>query len=168
MSTGDILPDPPSCITGSSVNSSSQLTTAESFKRCIKCDYSHFTNFKEWKCRDNWTRNTIATARYQGADDFLKPEYAPLNQEDMNLFNEKKKFMQSMFSTTLQTKRGKKFVREYEEDFDTQAVYKKLCEFWTTSVGVRVSASDILSFITSAKFESWKGTIESFILNCQD
>ena len=36
----------------------------------------------------------------------------------MNLFNEKQKFVYSMFSTTLQTDRGKKFVREHEDYFD--------------------------------------------------
>ena len=43
-----------------------------------------------------------------------------------------------------------------------------MCGFHATSVGTRFSASDMLSCITSAKFESWKGTTESFILNWQD
>ena len=76
--------------------------------------------------------------------------------------------MCSVFSTTLKTDRGKKFVREYEEDFDTQMVYKKLHGFYTTSVGARVSACDVLSYITSAKFDSRKGTTEYFVLNWKD
>ena len=40
--------------------------------------------------------------------------------------------------------------------------------FHTTSAGARVSASETLSHITSAKFESWKATTESLILNWQD
>ena len=35
-------------------------------------------------------------------------------------------------------------------------------------MGTRISASDMLSYVTSAKFDSWKGTIESFMLNWQD
>ena len=66
----------------------------------------------------------------------------------MSLFSEKQKFMCSIFSTTLQTDRGKKFVREHEDDFDAQMVYKKLHGFYTTSVEARVSASDMLSYIT--------------------
>ena len=86
----------------------------------------------------------------------------------MNLFSEKQKFIHSAFSTTLQIDRGKKFVREPEKDFDAQMVYKKLYGFYTTSVGARVSASNMLSYITSEKFDSWKGVTESFILNWQD
>ena len=58
-----------------------------------------------------------------------------------------------MFSTTLQTDWGNKFVREHEEDFDAQTFCKKLCVFFTTSAGARASASDMLSCVTSAKVE---------------
>ena len=76
--------------------------------------------------------------------------------------------MCSIFSSTLQTNRGKKFVREHEDDFEAQAVYKKLHGLHTMSIGAQVSASDMLSCVTSAKFESWKGVTESFILNLKD
>ena len=52
----------------------------------------------------------------------LDPHYTHLTQEDMNLSSEKQKFMHSIFSATLQTDRGKKFVREHEDDFDAQMV----------------------------------------------
>ena len=47
-------------------------------------------------------------------------------------------------------------------------VYKKLCGFYATSTGDRVSESNMLSYVTSAKFYSWKGTTKSFILNWKD
>ena len=146
---------------GSLGSSSHQLTPVESFKRSIKWDSSQFYNFKEGKHWDTRRRNALATDRAQDVDKVLDPDYAPLNQEEMSIFNEN-------FSTTLQTDLGKKFVREYEEDFDTQMIYKNLHGFYATSVGARVSESDMLSYITSEKFDSWKGTIESFILNWQD
>ena len=59
----------------------------------------------------------------------LDPDYAPSTQEEKIIFNEKHKFMHSVFSTTLQTNREKKFVRENEGDFDAQMVYKKLHGF---------------------------------------
>ena len=40
--------------------------------------------------------------------------------------------------------------------------------FYATSVGARVSASNMLIYTTSAKFDYWKGTTDSFILNQQD
>ena len=73
-----------------------------------------------------------------------------------------------MFSTTLKIDRGKKFAREHEEDFDAQIVCKNLHEFHAISSRARVSASDMLSYINSVTFGSWKGTSESFILNWQD
>ena len=71
----------------------------------------------------------------------------------MSLFSEKQKFMCSIFSTTLQTDRGKNFIREHEEDFDAQMVCKNLLGFHTTSVGARVSAYNVLRYITLEKVD---------------
>ena len=49
-----------------------------------------------------------------------------------------------------------------------QTFYKKFHGFYATSAGDQVSASVMLSYITSAKFESWKGTTEYLILNWKD
>ena len=72
--------------------------------------------------------------------------------------------MCSVFSTTLKIDRDKNSFREYNDGFDAQTVCKKLHGFRAKSIGALVSTSDILFWITSAKFESWKGTTESFIL----
>ena len=74
----------------------------------------------------------------------LNRNCVPRTEEDANLFREKKKFIHSVFSTSLQMDRGNKFVREYEYDFDAQALYSKLHDFYTKSVRARVNASDIL------------------------
>lgn len=166
--TGDITSNPPPGFPGSTKASSHQLTPVESFKRSIKRDSIQFTNFKEGKCWDTRRRNTLATARAQDIDDVLDLEHSPSTQEERNIFSEKQKFMYSVFSTTLQTDRGKKFVREHEKYFDAQMVYSKLHKYYATSVGARISASDMLSYMTSAKFDYWKGTTESFILNWHD
>ena len=76
--------------------------------------------------------------------------------------------MHSMFSATLLTDAGKKYVREHELDFDAQSVYEKLSTYYTNSTSARMNASDILSHITSAKIDAWKGNSESFIINWQD
>ena len=60
------------------------------------------------------------------------------------------------------------FVREREDDFDAQAACNKLHDFCKIAVGARVNSSDMLSYITSAKFEAWKGTTETFVLHWQD
>ena len=88
--------------------------------------------------------------------------------DDVNLFKEKQKFMCAVFDKTLQTDRGKKHVREYENDYNAQSVHQKLRSFYTKSTNARVSASTTLRNITSAKIESWKGTVKTFILHSQD
>ena len=103
IAAGDIASNPPPGFAGSSKSSSNQLTLAESFKRSVKRDSSQFNNFKEGKYWDTWRRNTLATARAQNVDEVLDPSYSPSTAEEQSLFNEKQKFMCSVFSTTLQT-----------------------------------------------------------------
>ena len=70
-------------------------------------------------------RNTLATAISKHVGSVLNPNYTPQTEEDADIFHEKQKFMHSVFLTTLQTDRGKKFVGEHEDDFDAQTVHKK-------------------------------------------
>ena len=66
--------------------------------------------------------------------------------------------MHSVSASALLTDRGKKCVKEHEADFDAQEVYKKLVNFYTTSTKASMNAADTLSYITTAKIETWKGT----------
>ena len=91
-----------------------------------------------------------------------------MTDDEVNLYREKKKSVRSVFDKKLQTDRGKKCLREYERDYDAQSVNKKLNSFCTESTNSRVSVSTTLSYITSAKIESWKGTSEAFMLHWQD
>ena len=125
----------------SSGSSSHQLTLVESFKRSIKRDSIQFKKFKEDKNWDTWQRSSLTAPRAQDVYKVLDPDYKILTQEYMSLFNEKHKFMYSLFSIILQTDRGKNFVREHEDDFYGQTFYKKLYGFYTTSAGSRVSTS---------------------------
>ena len=112
--------------------------------------------------------NTLDTARAQDVAEVLNPDYRAVTGDDVALFKEKQKFMHAVFDKTLQTDRGKKYVREHEGDYNAQHVCQKLSAFYTKSTNARVSASTTLSYITSAKIESWKGTTEAFILHWQD
>ena len=76
--------------------------------------------------------------------------------------------MCSLFSTTSQTDRGKKFFRQNENDFDDKMVYKKFHGFYATFVLSMVSESDMLSCMTSAKFDTWQGTTKTFIIKWKD
>ena len=76
--------------------------------------------------------------------------------------------MCSVFASALRTDIGKKYAREHESDYDAQEVYKKVVDFYATSTKASMNAADILSYITTAKIETWKGTSESFVLHWQD
>ena len=101
----------------------------------------------------------------QDVAEVLNPDYRPATEDDVNLFREKQKFMHAVFDKTLQTDRGKKHVRENEGGYNSQSFYQKLNAFYTESTNARVSTSTALRYITSAKIESWKGTLEVFILH---
>ena len=151
-----------------SSNQTSSCTPAENFKKSIKRDATLFPTFKDGKHWNNWRRSTLAIARAQDAGDVLDDDYSPLSDPENDLFTEKKKFMHSVFASALQTDIGKKYVREHESDYDAQEVYEKVVDFYTTSTKASVNAADILSYITTAKIETWKGTSESFVLHWQD
>lgn len=168
-STGDLtIAPPPSFLSPSTAPSTATCTPAEHFKKSIKRDASLFKTFSDGKFWDNWRRNTLATARAQDIEVVLDLTQTPSTNEDKDLFKEKQKFMCSVFSTTLLTDAGKKYVREHELDFDAQSVYEKLSTYCTNSTSARMNASDTLSYITSAKIDAWKGNSESFIINWQD
>ena len=62
--------------------------------------------------------------------------------------------MCAVFDKTLQTDRGKIYVKEHERDYDAQRLHRKFNSFYTESTDARVSSSTTLSYITSAKIES--------------
>ena len=137
---------------------------AESFKKPTKIETSLFNTFKEGKYWNTWRMKTLATDKVQDLAEMINPDHIPVTQDDMHIFKEKQNFMHAIFDKTLQTNRGKMYVREQERDYDSQSVHRKLNSFHTKSTNARVSASTTLICITSAKIESWKGTSEAFIL----
>ena len=98
-------------------------------------------------------------------DDIFNHQYMPRTVNNKDIFTKKQKFMYSVFMKVLLTDRGKRYVREHEVDFDAQKVYEKLSTFCTDSTAARVNASDLLSYITLGKIDSWKGTSKSFIIH---
>ena len=166
-STGGVTPYPPPNLARSSENSSSQCTAVESFKRSVKRDYSQFVNFKEGNNWDAWRRSTLATARAQGVDNVLYLECTPLTSDGTSSVEEKNKPIQSVLATTFHTARSKKILSEHEEDFDAQLVCRNSHGFHLESFRALVNTSEMLSCMTSSKFEYWKNTTEYFILNWQ-
>ena len=100
----------------------------------------------------------------------IDPLYSPYNSDESALFNKKQSFMYAVFVKTILTDNGKKYVRDYENDYDAQSMYEKLLNHAKSSTFTSIESSNILSYITSAKLGKgkWCGTSESFILNWQE
>jgi hypothetical protein len=97
------------------VQSSKPLVGAHSspvddFRRGIKRDKSHYVVLKEDKQWDNWKRSTLATAHSHGCEEVFNPSYKPSTADDIAIFDEKQKFIYSVFEEKLCTDMGKFFV----------------------------------------------------------
>ena len=163
----------PTPLSTSAKKSSSLPTTrkpAEDFKRSIKRDKTHYTVLKEDKQWDNWRRTTTATARSHDCDDVFDPKYKPKTPEERELFNEKQKFIYSVFNDCLQTDTGKSLVRTYERTYDAQTIYKELKAHATASTQANIDTDELLSYLTSTKLNKshWRGTHHAFILHWCD
>jgi len=142
----------------------------DNFKRGLKCDPSLFMLFKDGKLFDSWQCSTVAQACAQDVAEILYPIYVPRTQDDIDLFQEKQKYMFAVFERTLQTDTGKAIVRDHEDDADAQEVYTKVIAYYLKSTKASLDSSTLLSYITSVRLGSgmWKGPTYSFVLHWQD
>jgi hypothetical protein len=140
------------------------------FKRGIKRDITYFTPLKDEKQWDTWQCTTVAQAHAQDISEVLDPTYTPITVEEMELFDEKQKYMFAAFERNLLTDQGKAFVRDYAQTYDAQAIYKDLCAYALQSTKASLDSSAILSYLTSVRCGdgSWRGTTHAFILHWQD
>ena len=77
------------------------LTIVGDFRKSIKRDKSHYNVFKEDKQWDNWRHSTLATAQSHGCEDVFDPTYTPATATDRAIFDEKLKFIYSVFEDKL-------------------------------------------------------------------
>ena len=143
---------------------------AEEFKKGIKREKDHYTTLKEDKQWDSWRRTTLATARSHACEQVFDPDYKPTTTEDKDLFDEKQKFIYSVFDDCLKTDVGKSLVRTYEATYNAQAIYKELKAHATESTQATLDTDELLTYITSTKLSKgqWRGTHHEFILHWCD
>ena len=146
------------------------ITPRDQFMKGIKRDVSLFPTLKNKESWDNWNRSLHAIARTQGVADVLNHNYTPGTQEEKDLFAVQNKFMYSVFERTLLTSQGKTFVRQHENDYDAQTLYTSLLQYLRSSTKGIMKTSSILSYLSSTKLgdDSWKGSIQDFLLHWQD
>jgi len=100
--------------------------TAHDFKKSICRDTNAYPVLKDDKHWNNWNRSVISQARAHDVSDVFEPTYVPSTIDGATLFKEKQSFVYSMFNRCVQTDSGKSIVRDHEENYDAQAVYRKL------------------------------------------
>jgi hypothetical protein len=96
----------------------------------------------------------------------LDPTYGPNTTEDRELFKEKQKYMYAVFVNTLKTDQGK-----FAKTFDAQSIYRDVVEHALKSTKASISASEILSYVTSTclgEGSAWRGSTEGFIRHWQE
>ena len=144
---------PPSPKTPPVTKPTPTYTPAELFCRGIKRDPTLFPTLKDEKFNDNWHRSFVNQARAQDVSDVLDPNYVPLDQAAIELFNEKQKYVYAVLESKVLTDRGKAIVCEYEDTFDAQKVYQKLTEHHLRSTKAMIESSTILSYF--CLFRKW-------------
>ena len=140
----------------------------QSFRKGIKRDPTQFPTLSKDTQWDAYHRELLSTARAQGVELVCDPKFVPrTGPDDQELFAEHQKYMYAVFVKTLKTDYGKTVVRSYEKTFDAQSVHRDITEHYTQSTAAQMDSSDILSYLTTAKWGDtrWNGTAHSFLLH---
>ena len=123
---------PPSAVV-SPISSKPRVSPAENFKRGIKKDQSLFPTLKDERFNDTWHRTFANQALAQDVSEILDDTYVPQDQDEIDLFIEKQKYMYAVLENKVMTDRGKAIVHEFESTHDAQKAYKKLKDHHTLS-----------------------------------
>ena len=105
----------------------------DDFRKGIKRDKSQYPALREDKQWDNWHRSALVTARSHGCDHIFDPTFKPNTPEEIGIFDEKQKFMYSVFEDKLLTDMGKHLVRKHQNDYDAHAIFQQLAARAQTS-----------------------------------
>jgi hypothetical protein len=92
--------------TNSTTNSINQELQA--FIQSMKKDQTQYEVLKDDKQFDNWERSFLAVARTHKLDEVFNEAFQPgTTQEEQDLWQEKQRFVYSVFDLTLKTDYGK-------------------------------------------------------------
>ena len=134
------------------------------FKKGTKRDASVYPIFKNDKYYDTFQRSFLANLKAQGLYDVADPKYDPESGDiyDQELFQGKQSFVYSVLVASLQTGKGREFVKEFEGD--ARSIILKLHHYHTKS---NVAKHDIITLTTDITNltlnDSWKGTVRQFL-----
>ena len=156
------------CSTVSSEASESYITLTN-FKKWIKRDASAYPLFKNERYYNTFIRHFKATAKAQGLNSLMDPNFTPGSDEhEQQLFEEQQDFLYSVLISSLKTECSEALVKDHEGD--AQLIYDLLHEHHTgNSQYSRAEINRITKYLTNIKLDdTWRGTNESFLMNYND
>ena len=151
-----------------SVASESYITLTN-FKKGIKRDASAYPIFKNERYYNTFIRHFKATAKAQGLNSLMDPNFTPGSDEyEQQLFQDQQDFLYSVLISSLKTDFSEALVKDHEGD--AQLIIELLHEHHTgNSQYSRSEINRITKYLTNIKLDdTWRGTDESFLMHYND
>ena len=151
-----------------SVASESYITLTN-FKKGIKRDASAYPIFKNERYYNTFIRHFKATAKAQGLNSLMHPNFTPGSDEyEQQLFQDQQDFLYSVLISSLKTDFSEALVKDHEGD--AQLIIELLHEHHTgNSQYSRSEINRITKYLTNIKLDdTWRGTNESFLMHYND
>ena len=148
---------------------SESYITLTNFKKGIKRDASAYPIFKNERYYNTFIRHFKATAKAQGLNTLMDPNFTPGSDEyEQQLFQEQQDFLYSVLISSLKTDFSEALVKDHEGD--AQLILELLHEHHTgNSQYSRSEISRITKYLTNIKLDdTWRGTNESFLMHYND
>ena len=139
------------------------------FKNGIKRDASAYPIFKNERYYNTFIRHFKATAKAQGLNSLMDPNFTPGSDEhEQQLFQEQQVFLYSVLISSLKTEFSEALVKDHEGD--AQLILELLHEHHTgNSQYSRAEINRITKYLTNIKLDdTWRGTNESFLMHYND
>ena len=139
------------------------------FKKGIKRDASAYPIFKNERYYNTFIRHFSATAKAQGLNSLMDPNFTPGSDEyEQQLFEEQQYYLYSVLISSLKTEFSEALVKDHEGD--AQLILDLLHEHHTgNSQYSRAEINRITKYLTNIKLDdTWRGTNESFLMHNSD
>ena len=148
---------------------SESYITLTNFKKGIKRDASAYPIFKNERYYNTFIRHFKATAKAQGLNSLMDPNFTPGSDEyEQQLFQDQQDFLYSVLISSLKTDFSEALVKDHEGD--AQLIIELLHEHHTgNSQYSRSEINRITKYLTNIKLDdTWRGTNESFLMHYND
>ena len=152
-----------------SSEASESYITLTNFKKGIKRDAMAYPIFKNERYYKTFIRHFKATAKAQGLNSLMDPNFTPGSDEhEQQLFQEQQDFLYSVLISSLKTEFSEALVKDHEGD--AQLILELLHEHHTgNSQYSRAEINRITKYLTNIKLDdTWRGTNESFLMHYND